>query len=335
MTCGVLTLADVTILSWLPHSVCGHLTIISFWVLAGVLFGLKVLFFMGSEKALQWYSGYTLEWMLSLDNLFIFHLVFRTYGTPPPQMHKALFVGILGAVVMRLLMFMVGYTLLDAFSWVRWPFGALLIWNGVQAMREGDEDRDDDVRQTYLARGVQACLGSRLFQGYDEERGAVFIRSADGRLQVTLLFVVVVVVEFADVVFALDSVSAKVAQISDQYISFSSSVLAMFGLRSMFFVIQDLVEMFDLLNYGLGLILVFIGLELMLSNHVEVNTAHSCLFILSVIVASVVLSVVWSRVRTDNEDPKDEQPKLNNTRSLTLVRPFGKIPWRRHNSATW
>jgi len=243
---------------------------------------------MGERKALEWCAGYVLEWMLSMDNLFVFHLIFQTYQTPSHQVHKAVFVGVIGAIVMRMLFFMVVSTLLHVFHWIRIPFGFLLIWSGIEAAKGADDDVD--VKDTALVRGLKWCLGSYLSEGYDESGCRLFVWDS-GQCQVTLLFIVVACLEFTDIVFALDSVSAKVAQIPDQYIAFSSSVIAMFGLRAMFFVMQDLVEMFDLLQYGLCIILVFIGAELLLSQYVHLAASVVCILILSVFVCCIAGSL--------------------------------------------
>jgi tellurite resistance protein TerC len=269
-----------------------HLGNIGIWILAAVLFNMMVWSRMGELKAFQWCSGYVLEWMLSMDNIFVFHLIFQTYQTPPSQIHKAVFVGVIGAVVMRMLFFMLLSSLLHLAHWIRFPFGLLLIWSGVETARGGDDDLD--VKDTFLIQMLKRCIGSRLIERYVEGdaagwggSGAMFVVAEDGRVQATLLVVVVACLEFTDIIFALDSVSAKVAQIPDQYIAFSSSVLAMYGLRASFFIMQDLVEMFDLLKYGLCIILVFIGFELMLSHYIHLAASTVCIMILSVFVTCV------------------------------------------------
>lgn len=265
---------------------------IGIWLLAAFLFNMMICARMGELKAFQWCSGYVLEWMLSMDNIFVFHLIFATYQTPASQIHKAVFVGVIGAVMMRMIFFMVVSSLLHLAHWIRFPFGLLLIWSGVESARDSDDDFD--VKETMLIRGLKHCLGDRLQERYVDGdpaswggSGTLFVVAEDGRIQATLLVVVVACLEATDIIFALDSVSAKVAQIPDQYIAFSSSVLAMYGLRASFFIMQDLVEMFDLLRYGLCIILVFIGFELMLSRYIHLAASTVCIMILSVFVICV------------------------------------------------
>mmetsp|Transcript_120994 Transcript_120994/g.353528 ORF Transcript_120994/g.353528 Transcript_120994/m.353528 type:complete len:475 (-) Transcript_120994:87-1511(-) len=272
-----------------------HVMVAIFWIFMAFLFNLVVGIRMGYSYGLDWCSGYVLEWLLSLDNLFVFHLIFDVYKTPANQVHKAVFIGVIGAVLIRMVFFLAVSELLRYFGWVRFPFGVLLVWSGVQAAMTDDEDTN--VEDTFLVKGLTWLLGSRLKREYDKD-GRMVVFDADGRLQVTLLAMVVACLELSDVVFALDSVSAKVAQISNDYIAFSSSVLAMYGLRSAFFIVKDLIEMFDLLQYGLSIILVFIGLELMLSHYIHLASGTVCILILSVVFLCIAASTVSKRLRS-------------------------------------
>lgn len=287
--CVILCLLDYFVMSRFPSTFNWHLTAIGIWFLTAIGFNLVVLMIEGEQQAFQWASGYLLEWMLSMDNLFVFHLVFEAYKTPSEQIHKAAFVGIMGAVVMRMVFFMVVSTLLSLFGWFRYPFGALLIWSGIEAAR-GEDDDDMDPRETRLVKGLTWMLGSRLQDQYDKAGRMLVKNKESGQYQVTLLVVVIACLEFTDTVFALDSVSAKVAQIPDQYLAFSSSVLAMYGLRAMFFIIKDLVDMFDLLKYGLCVILVFIGLNLMLGKFVHLHPSAIFCMIFAVFLICIVAS---------------------------------------------
>uniref|UniRef100_A0A7S4WA49 Uncharacterized protein n=1 Tax=Alexandrium monilatum TaxID=311494 RepID=A0A7S4WA49_9DINO len=309
--CFALCVFDGMVLRRVSDSFRGHLAVICIWVgMAGLyLWGVWVR--MGRQQGIEWLSGYILEWMLSMDNLFIFHLVFGTYKTPQAQIHKAVFVGIIGAVVMRMVFFLVVSTLLNAFGWFRWPFGAMLVWSGVEAVR-GDEDEDTDVKDTRLVQFLRWAFGSFIKDGYDTEGTSIFVVDKKTRqVQLSMLFVVIVIVEFSDIIFALDSVSAKVAQIPNQYIAFSSSVMAMYGLRATFFVVQDLVEMFDLLKYGLGVILVFIGLELMFARWIHMASGLECVLIVAVflicISASHVKNYFWPDPNKEVEEAGENQ----------------------------
>lgn len=249
----------------------------------------------------MWFGGYLLEWLLSMDNLFVFHLIFKVYRTPPQLLHKALLWGILGAIVYRMVFFVTLGGLLHMVTWFRFVFGMLLIYSGIQAAR--DEEEDGDPTDSWLLRGLTRVLGSRLLAKYDEETHNLF-NFENGQLTATLLVPVIVCVQVADILFAVDSVSAKVAQIPDLYICYSSSVIAFFGLRAMFFVVKDLVECFELLKYGLCIILVFIGVELMLADYVKLPAAALVILIVSVFTICIVASAAL-RWRGRAANPQD------------------------------
>lgn len=260
-----------------------HLCVVAFWVCVGLGYNAFVFARHGPVAGFEWFNGYVLEWLLSLDNLFVFHLIFQLYKTPSQVVHKALFLGIFGAVICRLGFFAIVRELLDFVSWLRIVFGIFLIWSGVQAAKEEEEG---EAVNTTPVRALRWLLGNRLLDHYGKDAGNLIVWS-DGKLAFTLLLPVVCCLEITDVVFALDSVSAKAAQIPDYWISVSSSILAMFALRAMFFVVQDFVAMFELMKYGLCCILVFIGIELICSDYFVLPPQVVCAVILSVFIVSI------------------------------------------------
>lgn len=296
---GVLCIFDLVVIQRSPNTFKWHLAAIVFWIAVAFVYDAFVWTCRGQDSGTEWLTGYVLEWILSMDNLFVFHLVFQAYHTPVNHIHKAVFVGIIGAVSMRLVFFMVLSSLLHLFHWIRFLFGAFLIWSGIEAARAEDEE-DEDLTETRLVRGLKWMLGPRLIEDYDMKGRSMFLYEG-GKLKVTMLFVVIVCLELTDLIFAVDSVSAKVSQIPDEYIAFSSSVLAMFGLRAMFFIIHDLVQMFDMLKYGLCLILMFIGIELMLSSWMHLSPATVCFLIIAVFMISIFASFVKNRVFDEKE----------------------------------
>lgn len=284
---------DLCIFRKLPEEPHWHFLITLTWVSIAAVFNLIVYLRRGRTLAISWALGYVLEWILSLDNLFVFTLIFKVYKTPDDQVHKALFMGILGALLMRAIFFIIVACLMDIAVWVHWPFGFLLIYSGIEAACGGDDD--EDVENTRLMRLLHWCLGSRITQGYDEGGALVVWEKETGRLKVTYLFVVVGCLELTDLVFAMDSTTAKLAQIPDQYIAFSSTVFAMFGLRAVFFLLQDLVDMFNFLKYGICVVLVFIGLQLMLRNYVDVPVSAVLCVIASVFTICILGSIYHQR----------------------------------------
>jgi len=305
----VLCLLDVLVMQRLPNNFQWHLISILVWIAVAGAYAVFVWLYRSPAAGTVWITGYVLEWILSMDNLFVFHLVFEAYRTPANQIHKAVFVGIVGAVAMRLVFFMVLSSLLHLFHWVRFVFGAFLIWSGVEAARSEDDD-GDDITDTRLVRSLKWFLGARLMDDYDHKGGAMFMHDSRGRVRCTMLFVVICCLEFTDIIFAVDSVSAKVSQIPSEYLAFSSSVLAMFGLRAMFFIINDLVQMFDMLKYGLCIILMFIGVELMISQWVRLPPGMVCLCILAVFIISIGASWFKGRYFPDDEDDKAQSAAL-------------------------
>lgn len=275
------------------------------WLSLGFCFNLYIGFRHGLEDGMKWCNGYLLEWLLSMDNLFVFHLVFHLYKTPPHLLHKALFWGILGAILFRLLFFMTLNSLLHVIHWFRYIFGFFLVLSGIQAAR--DDDEDPDLENSAQVRWLRWLFQNRLMKdpSYDMS-GSLFTwksedvesdvaggRSTKTQLKISMLVPVIVCLEMTDVFFAVDSVSAKVAQIPDQYVAYSSSVFAMFGLRALFFIVEDLINRLHLLKYGLCFILVFIGAELLLSDYVRLPATAVCLLLISVFGFCVVLSLLF------------------------------------------
>lgn len=292
-----------------------NIAILLFWILVGLGYNGYFAARYGWDIALDWTTGYFLEWLLSMDNLFVFHLIFKTYRTPVALQQRALFYGIAGAVVLRVFFFLFIGELINMIHWVRFVFGSLLIYSGVEAAMSDDDD-EEDVEHTVAVRILKGALGSRLVEKYDEATQRLFI--VDGGItKVTLLVHVILCLWVCDVIFAVDSVSAKVAQIPNQYVAYSSSVFAMFGLRAMFVIIKDLVEIFELLKYGICIILCFIGFQLMLADYIHLDSATVCFVIISVFMVCIMGSVVKdrkvARAASPYPSPREELPSKDPT----------------------
>jgi tellurite resistance protein TerC len=279
-----------------------HCAMLLFWVFVGVAFAFFVYMRHGGDLVWQWCSGYLLEWLLSMDNLFVFHLIFSSYATPDRLVHKALFVGILGAIFFRMLFFVLLHNLLHMHRYLRYVFGGILVYSGVQAAV--DDDEENDPSQTKAVIWLKRLLGDRLQESYDLPEGNLFILK-NGKWCVTLMVPVIFCLEITDLLFAVDSVSAKVAQIPDQFMNYSSSVLAMFGTRALFFLINDIIHIFSLMKYGLCFILVFIGVELMFSDYVQLPASSVTIMLVSVFMVSATASSateLWKRCRSPRSD---------------------------------
>ena len=249
------------------------------------MFGLLILWREGGQSALEYYTGYLIELSLSVDNLFVFLLIFSYFGVPAEAQPKVLNWGILGAIVMRLLMIALGALLLQRFEWIIYVFGGILVITGVRMMLQKDArielDKNPVVR---LARRVLP-----FSDGYD---GARFLtRTIHGKVLATPLLLVLLVVEWSDLVFAIDSIPAIFAVTRDPFLVYSSNVFAIIGLRALFFVLAGMVDRFVYLKPGVALILIFVGTKMTLSHWVHFPITVSLGVILFILTASVLLSL--------------------------------------------
>mmetsp|Transcript_17941 Transcript_17941/g.49221 ORF Transcript_17941/g.49221 Transcript_17941/m.49221 type:complete len:471 (+) Transcript_17941:41-1453(+) len=298
----VLICLDTFILRGLGSSFRAHVGRGMIWLAVAVIYALSVAAMDSPLSATYWVIGYLLEWMLSLDNLLVFHVVFKVYRTPVALQPKALLAGIFGAVVFRFVFFLGLSRLMEAFTVVRVFFGACLIVSGVKVVRGDDDDFDPETSPS--VRWLSYFLSGRLDSSYDAAGSFLRYDAKEGRNKLTLLAFVVVVVELTDILFACDSVSAKAGQFSNVYLNLSSSVIAMFGLRSAFFVVKDLIDAFVLLEYGLCTVLVFVGLELCVSPWVDIPPQIGVMVIIAVFVTCIVGSLAM-KMRMDGQTRED------------------------------
>jgi tellurite resistance protein TerC len=256
-----------------------------------LLFGLFILWREGTQHALEYYTGYLIELSLSVDNLFVFILVFQYFGVPAEAQPKVLKWGILGAIVMRLIMIAVGALLLQRFEWIVYVFGGILILTGIRMITQKD-DRIEPEKNPVVR------LARRLLPFTDSYDGARFVtRTRQGRRLATPLLLVLLVVEWSDLVFAIDSIPAIFAVTRDPFLVYSSNVFAILGLRALFFVLAGMMDKFVYLKPGVALILVFVGLKMTLSHWVHLPTLVS----LGVIIVTLATAVALSLRRTARE----------------------------------
>ena len=253
-------------------------------VVLALLFGLFILWREGTQQALEYYTGYLIELSLSVDNLFVFLLIFTYFCVRADAQPKVLKWGILGAIVMRLIMIGLGAFLLHRFSWIVYVFGALLVVTGIRMFTQKEERVD-------LERNPVVRLARRfipLSPSYDGTR--FFTRTATGKVVATPLLLVVLVVEWSDLVFAIDSIPAIFAVTRDPFLVYSSNVFAILGLRALYFVLAGMLDKFVYLKPGISFILIFVGLKMLLSGWFHVPILLS----LGVIVTTLALAVVLS-----------------------------------------
>lgn len=262
------------------------------WVACGLAFGGFVAFAFGSEAFGEYLSGYLIEKSLSVDNVFVWALIFSTMAIPLRFQHRVLFWGIFGALVLRALFIFVGSALIERFFWLLIVFGVFLVFTGFRVIRH----RDDEGEAT-STRGV--ALLERFMPVSDELDGHHFLTLRNGRRVATPLLAALVVVELTDVVFALDSVPAILAVSREPFIVFASNAFAIMGLRAMYFLLADAKNRFHYLSHALGAILVFVGVKMAASHWYHMNTYAS----LAVIAAILVIAIVFSEARNRRVEP--------------------------------
>jgi len=259
-------------------------TWVAVWVSLALTFNALVFLWMGTEKGLEFLTGYIIEWSLSVDNVFVWLVLFSYFAVPPQYRHRVLFLGILGAIVFRGLFIAAGVTLLKMFHWVVYLFGAFLIFTGIRlALR-----REEEV---HPERNPVVRLARRFLPLVPEYHGQSFIVRRHGRWMATPLVLVLVAVEATDIVFAVDSVPAILAITRDPFIVWTSNVFAILGLRALFFLVAGALYRFRYLNVGLALILCFVGVKMLLSDVYKIPTAFSLGVVVTILLGTVLASL--------------------------------------------
>jgi len=253
------------------------------WIALAVIFAVVVFFWHGRTPALEFVTGYVIELSLSVDNLFVFLLIFRFFQVPAVHQHKVLFWGILGALIMRAVFIAAGVGLIQRFHWIVYVFGAFLVYSGIKLFFQEEAEIHPEKNPVL-----------RLFRRFvpvtkDYEGDKFFVRRPG--LYATPLFVVLLVVETTDLLFAVDSIPAILAITRDAFIVYTSNVFAIMGLRSMYFALAGMMEMFRYLHYGLSLVLVFVGAKMLLSHYLEIPTPVALAAVAGVLAISVIASV--------------------------------------------
>ena len=244
---------------------------------------------VANEKGLEFLTGYLIEKSLAVDNIFVVLLIFTYFSVPPAFQKRVLMFGILGAIVLRTIMILLGAWLLEQFHWILYLFGAFLILTGIKMWRGADEEEDlDDNAALKLLRRIMP-----VSKAYDGEK---FFTIENGKRIATPLLMVITMVAITDVIFAVDSIPAIFAITKDPFIVLTSNVFAILGLRAMFFLLQAAASRFHLLNYGLAVILVFIGTKMMLIDVFKIPVAVS----LGVVMGILVITMVWSAKTAPN-----------------------------------
>jgi tellurite resistance protein TerC len=243
--------------------------------------------------SLEYLTGYLIEKALSVDNIFVMIMIFLSFRVDPKYYHKILFWGIVGAVVLRFAFIFSAAALVSRFAWVLWIFGGILIWSGVKLLFEKKEDDDEkDMSQSKAVRWI-----SKRFRMTEDDCGGKFFTRIDGLRYMTPLFLVLLVIEGSDVIFAVDSIPAIFSVTLDPYIVFFSNIFAILGLRSLFFVLSGVMDKFAYLKTGLAVLLTFIGVKMLLHGifHISISTPVSLMVVAGILAGSIVVSLMFPK----------------------------------------
>jgi tellurite resistance protein TerC len=289
------------------------------WVGLALLFNLGVYLWFGSERALEFLSGYLIEKALSVDNIFVFIVIFSAFAVPASLQHRVLFWGIVGALVMRAVFIILGAALLHRFHWVSYVFGAFLVFTGIKLLvRPANEVRPE--------RNPIFRLFRRLVPSVADYRGGRFTVLERGRRYATPLLLVLVAIEATDIVFAVDSIPAIFAVTTDPFIAFTSNIFAILGLRALYFALAAVLGKFRYLNIGLSLVLVFVGGKMLLASVYKIPIVVSLAVITVLLGGTVASSLIWpsGNSKSPNGTPRRRGARggSRSSRSATEVGPY-------------
>ena len=259
------------------------------WIALAAVFAVLMLFWQGRPQALQFVTGYVIELSLSVDNLFVFLVIFRYFKVPDQHQHKVLFWGILAALLIRGAFILAGVGLIGRFSWITYAFGALLVYSGLKLLRQGKAE-------IHPEKSPVLRLFRRVFPVTNEYVGGQFFTrrfsARETRLYATPLLLVLLVVETSDVFFAVDSIPAVLAVTLNAFIVYTSNVFAILGLRSLYFALAGMIDRFRYLHYGLSVVLIIVGLKMLASHYVYISTEWTLTIVLLVLGASILASLL-------------------------------------------
>lgn len=261
-----------------------------FWVAIAFAFGFLVFLFLGQEKAAQFMSAYVTEKMLSVDNLFVIALIFSFFKIEEKFHHRILFWGIMGAIVFRGLFIGIGAIIIEQFHWVLYIFGALLLYTGVKLLNDKKEEHVDFEKNAVVK------YAKRFLPFTTSYHQGKFVLKENGKRYFTLLFLIVLLVEATDIIFAIDSIPAAFAITTDPFIIFTSNIFAIMGLRALFFLLENVLHKFHHLQKGLAFILIFIGGKMLIDLFgIHISSTISFAVIMLALAASILLSILFPK----------------------------------------
>lgn len=282
------------------------------WITLAMIFAGIIFWYQGTDLGLKFLTGYVIELSLSVDNLFVFLLIFSFFKVPAKVQHRVLFWGVMGALVMRFTMIFIGAALINRFHWILYIFGAFLVYTGIKMFRQ--EEAEIQPEENPVVRAVTRYIP--ITRHYEDQK---FFTRVNGKLTGTLLLLVLVIVEVTDLVFAVDSIPAIFAITTNTFIVYTSNVFAILGLRSMYFLLAGVVEKFQYLRMGLAIVLTFIGAKMLIEAlHIVIPVWVSLVVVATVLLASVAASILWPKdaemdidvdLPEDFDSPFEDEPE--------------------------
>jgi len=261
------------------------------WISLAMIFNVIIYFWRGQQQALEYFTGYLVEKALSVDNIFVFIMIFTYFQIPTKFQHKVLFWGIIGALIMRVIFIFAGVALLEKFHFTIYIFGALLIFTGIKMFNHSNSKIDPDKNPVLKFFKKFVPVSQTLYEDK-------FFTRIEGRRFATPLFLVLILIETTDLIFAVDSIPAILAITQDQFIVYTSNVFAILGLRSLYFALAGVVHRFWLLSYGLAIVLIFVGIKMILIDFYKIPIEWSLLFIAVIITASIFFSLKFRNTKS-------------------------------------
>jgi len=262
------------------------------WITIAMLFNVWLYFYLSdkydadiaTQKSLEFLTGYILEKSLAVDNLFVFVMLFAYFKVPDIYQKRVLVYGIIGALVLRSVMIIVGATLVSEFQWILYIFGAFLLFSGIKMFKVNEES--GTIENNFIIKFLR-----KNFNITDNYHGEKFFLQIDGKIWITPLFVVLIFIEVTDLIFAVDSIPAIFAVTTDPFIVYTSNIFAILGLRALYFILADMADRFTLLKYGLAVILMFIGVKLLIMEFYKIPILLSLGFVIGVLAISIIASI--------------------------------------------
>ncbi len=256
------------------------------WVSLALIFNYGVYHFIGSKEAYEFLTAYVLEKSLSVDNIFVMTIIFAYFKVEQKYQHRVLFWGILGALFMRIIFILSGVALINKFHFILYFFGAFLIYTGIKMLFAGDADEMNPEDSLIYK------ISKRFFKMTDNFHEQKFFVKIDGVMHMTPLFLVLLIIESTDLIFAVDSIPATLSVTNDAFVAYTSNIFAILGLRSLYFAFAGVVKLFRFLSYALSIVLVFIGFKMLIEFKYKIPTSYSLIIVLGVLSLSILLSLL-------------------------------------------